>query len=244
MLDEGMIAIYQQGFDIYLKSERKQQFSIDDLGNFPKLIARQRFTIAHELVHTFFFQTNSAGVPFVKKDVQDGEVFITGKFGDREIAFNLDEIEYLCQEGARFILMPDRMMKEEIRSFNQDWWETIQGGLARFGISPDVYIRQIDTHYNEAVEKGKDLVVVRHGRHLQQHTAVGKLFRSSFLPGIELFSGIDEWWSHLFGCKYTPNEYPGMVVLGNRYSMFVERKDLTDECYILSITPKGEVLEG
>src|SRR5437016_14630956 len=87
MIPEGVLTPVPGGFKIYLQSNFAQQ------GN----KRRSRFTLAHELVHSFFYDLNG-GVPKPLKGSPRGE-----------------RLETLCHIGASQILLPDALLKQQLK---------------------------------------------------------------------------------------------------------------------------------
>jgi hypothetical protein len=117
MVPEGVLSPIRGGFRLYIQS---------NFADWPNVSFRQRFTIAHELVHTFYYDLNG-GVPRRKKDAPKGQV-----------------LERLCHSGAGQILVPEVLLRREI---------DIRGAVASaedflklarvFNVSADVMIRRI-----------------------------------------------------------------------------------------------------
>jgi hypothetical protein len=129
MIPEGVLEPVPQGFRIYIQ------------GNFDKqraMARRQRFTVAHELAHTFYYES-------------DGEVPRPAKGSPRGV-----RLERLCHHAAGQILVPDRLIKREIQVNGE-----ISSGQAifklaeAFDVSTEVMVRRLHqagslTEYNFA----------------------------------------------------------------------------------------------
>jgi len=117
MIPEGVLAPVHGGFRIYLQN------------NFIRssvLSSRQRFTIAHELTHTFYYDKN-AGIPQRAKGSPKGSA-----------------LERLCHIGAGQILVPDTLLKRETATRGEiGSAEAILDLAGVFEVSPDVIIRRV-----------------------------------------------------------------------------------------------------
>ncbi|MCC6394686.1 MAG: ImmA/IrrE family metallo-endopeptidase [Bryobacterales bacterium] len=95
---DGSLEVVPGGFRIYLKSVTPGQIPLDT--SEPQLPVRMRFTWAHELAHTMFYELpdgpNSAGdLPFPRRPRP-----------------RKDRLEALCQYGAAAILIPLSVLRE------------------------------------------------------------------------------------------------------------------------------------
>ena len=108
-----------------LKREQPHRIALGVDGALPELSPRDRFTLAHEIVHTFFF--NSASPPGKIEGYPRGRT-----------------LEDLCQYGARQLLLPEPLLKRQLTG-----GEPVSSGLVcriadYFGASPEVVIRRLD----------------------------------------------------------------------------------------------------
>jgi hypothetical protein len=117
MIPEAVLAQVQGGFTIYLQ---------DNFIHRPNARRRERFTIAHELVHTFYYDRNG-GVPRRKRGAPRGQT-----------------LESLCHDGARQILVPEGLLRRELR-VNGDVAsaERILRLADMFDVSPQVIIMRL-----------------------------------------------------------------------------------------------------
>lgn len=117
MVPEGVLAPVDGGFRMYLQSNFAAR---------PGNLVRQRFTVAHELAHTFYFDRNG-GVPKRKKDAPTGQ-----------------KLEALCHRGASQILIPEILIQQEIRARGRvTSARTILDLADVFGVSAEVMIRRL-----------------------------------------------------------------------------------------------------
>lgn len=89
MVPEGVLAPVDGGFRMYLQSNFAQRRGTK---------RRERFTLAHELIHTFFYDLN-APVPKPAKKSPKGEY-----------------LERLCHIGAASLLVPEDLLWRELKS--------------------------------------------------------------------------------------------------------------------------------
>jgi len=96
LLVEGGLSIQGDGFVMYVNCSKDQISQLNDefvCNGGRSLPNRMRFTIAHELIHTFFFELSS--------DAPRNRVKVTS---DKDH----DQLERLCDFGAGLLLMPSR----------------------------------------------------------------------------------------------------------------------------------------
>lgn len=117
MVPEGVLVAVQGGFRIYFQSNFESQRGMR---------LRQRFTIAHELAHTFYYDSNDEVPKPVKKSP-------TG-----------DRLELLCHIGASQILMPDSLVNKLVQERGEPTSaEYIIDLAATFEVSSEVAIRRL-----------------------------------------------------------------------------------------------------
>jgi DNA-binding transcriptional regulator/RsmH inhibitor MraZ len=92
MIPLGCIEAYEDGFRMFIRGRKLQSFEVHDRLVLDCLTPRQRFTVAHEIGHTFFFDP-SAGHPEVLKRLPP-----------------VQAIERLCQDAAGRMLLPGQLL--------------------------------------------------------------------------------------------------------------------------------------
>ena len=104
LLVDGCLTITDDGFNIYVRcdtgssEETRAKFEAEDqLGPLPP---RMRFTIAHELAHTFFFDLD-AGRPHNRLTIDHHNT--------------LAALERVCNQAAARILLPSELVRAEFR---------------------------------------------------------------------------------------------------------------------------------
>jgi hypothetical protein len=117
MVPEGVLAPVEGGFTIYLQDNFV-------LPNRKK--ARERFSLAHELAHTFFYDKN----PRIPKPMRGSPR------GER--------LEYLCQVAASEILLPLPLLKKELeRSGKVESVPTLLNLAKHFDVSLEALVRRL-----------------------------------------------------------------------------------------------------
>jgi len=129
MVPRGVLVPVQEGFEIFLRDLDSRDLDIDAPEPRGLLSARQRFTFAHEIAHTFFYE-NPKAVPPPLHGLK-----------------NPRDLEDLCHSAAGRLLVPSNLLKNEVRRELGDS-ERIDSGfiramVARFQVSPDVIIERL-----------------------------------------------------------------------------------------------------
>jgi hypothetical protein len=117
MVPEGVLVPVEGGFKIYFQSNFESQRGTR---------LRQRFTIAHEIVHTFYYDYNE-GVPKPTRGAPAGV-----------------RLERLCHIGASQILMPDSLVGAVVQERGEpDSAGYIVDLAGTFEVSPEVAMRRL-----------------------------------------------------------------------------------------------------
>lgn len=116
MIPEGVLAPVRGGFKVFLQ----ENFVAD-----PGVRIRRRFTLAHELAHTFFYRLEN-DLPKPIKGAPRGA-----------------RLERLCQFGASQILLPDILLKQQFQSRKVTCAEDLLGLAKAFDVSLEVVFRRI-----------------------------------------------------------------------------------------------------
>ena len=117
MVPEAVLAPVEGGFKIYLQNNFVHR---------PSYELRERFSLAHELAHTFYFDLNG-GVPKPKKGAPTGQ-----------------KLEGLCHSGASQILIPEGLLRREIKVRGLiESAESILDLAKIFSVSTAVMIRRL-----------------------------------------------------------------------------------------------------
>ena len=104
MLLTGGLSFRSSGFVIYVQDlgcSKPHEVAIGELiEDPPNMNARQRFTMAHELAHTLLFDTSEPPQP--RADSPKGK-----------------KLEALCQRAAGRILMPQKLIEDEVAKYQK-----------------------------------------------------------------------------------------------------------------------------
>jgi hypothetical protein len=130
MIQPGVLVPVEGGFELFLRDLESRDLDIEAEELKSALPPRQRFGLAHEIAHTFFYK-GSKGKPaptWVPKDSR--------------------ELEKICDGAAGRILVPSNLLQREIKQELQGNQERIDSDFvramaARFRTSPDVMIERL-----------------------------------------------------------------------------------------------------
>lgn len=142
MIPEAVMKPDVGGFRIYLQS---------NFADLPGAPVRQRFSLAHEIAHTFFFEARE------------------GTMKPLPGAPRGDRLEAACHQGAGLLLVPDRLLRRELKNAPQPRGAKYMLQLAcDFEVSIEVIIRRL--HQVEAFNDRFAPVLVR--RHHNSEFAI------------------------------------------------------------------------
>jgi hypothetical protein len=108
LLVDGCLGIKKDGFVIFVRADKdrtddlQKAWRFEGQANF-RLPARTRFTIAHEIAHTFFFEEKSVRP---RADI------------NLEVPQTVKGLEYACNEVAVRLLLPDKLLLPQIKKLN------------------------------------------------------------------------------------------------------------------------------
>jgi hypothetical protein len=118
MIPEAVMTPDGVGFRIYLQSNFKE---------LPGVGTRQRFSFAHELAHTFFYEERDGAMKPLR-GAPKGE-----------------HLEAACHQGAALLLVPGRLLRDELKSVPRPLGAALHVRLAqRFDVSVEVIMRRLD----------------------------------------------------------------------------------------------------
>jgi hypothetical protein len=117
MIPEASMNVKDGHFRIYLQSNFK---------DLPGAALRIRFSLAHEIGHTLFYEQ------------QDGEL------KSRKDAPKGDRLEAACHKAAALILVPSKALRSEIRRQEVSNSAAIVGLANRFDVSTEVMLRRLN----------------------------------------------------------------------------------------------------
>lgn len=117
MIPEAAMLPLDGRFHIYMQSNFK---------DFQKSSRRRRFTLAHEIGHTLFFERREGELK-VRRDAPRGEA-----------------LEAACHRAASMILIPTKALTAELRERCLEGGERIRELADRFDVSIEVMIRRLN----------------------------------------------------------------------------------------------------
>lgn len=117
------------------------------------LIPRMRFTIAHEIAHTFFITRKRDGTLVPR---------ISGKHPKE-----LDSLEQACDYAAGILLLPQDRLQEFFESADFLSPHSIKAWVGAFRVSPEAFIRRLDELSNWNNARGAVALVRADNRELR-----------------------------------------------------------------------------
>jgi hypothetical protein len=179
MLIRGCIEPVEGGFNLYIRDRSTRSLSLDDVADLDSLKPRQRFVLAHEIAHTFFYDF-ALDPPRISKQAPKSEI-----------------MEWLCQQGASQLLLPDRFLLQYLSKDKPlDINLAVEIGK-KFKASTEAVIRRVD-ELDSAKAPFRALVLVRLNRDRRDAKIRAVCFHHSllpFLPRPKLYSHLTEWLS-------------------------------------------------
>lgn len=135
LLTEGGILRTNDGFILYIDADRDSAESYERQMKDPRnggqtLPARIRFTISHEIAHTFFYDATQSGMPKPLLKIQHYK--------------QVESLERVCNAAAADILMPKHLFRAEVRGEDLLDIVTLETlARKRFGVSIEALVRRI-----------------------------------------------------------------------------------------------------
>ena len=117
MIPEAAMQVKGGQFHIYLQSNFQDR---------PGAALRQRFSFAHEIAHTLFFELRDGALK-ARKDAPIG-----------------DRLEAACHKGAAMLLVPNKVLTNEISQKESVDTGTITELAERFEVSIEVMLRRLN----------------------------------------------------------------------------------------------------
>jgi hypothetical protein len=101
MVNLGALVPVQQGFEVFLQGTESQELDMEAPEPPGELTARQRFTLAHEIAHTFFYKgKNQEPVPTFSVKTK----------------LEYKELEEICDRAAKRILVPRQLLRNQFQA--------------------------------------------------------------------------------------------------------------------------------
>jgi hypothetical protein len=149
LLVDGCLGVRRDGFVIFVRCEKRNSADLnkawrsDDLAH-RALSPRMRFTIAHEIAHTFFFNVETVP-PRATVDLDTSRT--------------VNSLEYTCNELAARILLPGPLFRSAIKRTSVLDPSALREVARRSGVSPQVLIVRLKQSFDWADEFGAALCV-------------------------------------------------------------------------------------
>lgn len=134
MVRSGTLVPVHQGYEISLQGVEPRELKLDEPEIPEELNIRQRFTLAHEIAHTYFYKgTDRVPIPTVnvktKKDSFD--------------------LENICDRAAKRILVPMRLLRSQVRAVLGESSEVdvslVRRMVSRFKVPYEVILDRLRT---------------------------------------------------------------------------------------------------
>jgi hypothetical protein len=101
MVSLGTLVPVHQGYEVFLQGTEAQELDIQASELPGKLTARQRFSLAHEIAHTFFYKgMDQVPVPTLSAKTRQQR----------------RELEEICDLAAKRILVPTRLLRSQVEA--------------------------------------------------------------------------------------------------------------------------------
>lgn len=203
LLVDAMLTTHPTGFRIifnsgdYSPSELQEQFSSESLNRL--LPARVRFSLAHEIAHTLFYDLTE-GRPRVAKELRSGGGLTS-----------LENLERTCNKLAAQLLMPTPMLKASLRSFKAISPASLLELALRAGVSVEALVHRLsdetsllyDTYFRGCI------VVIREAERETTVVAIARPARLNLAKGLLLIRTGEQWQlTTSEGAIITPNKLP------------------------------------
>jgi hypothetical protein len=221
MIPSGGLASRDDGFIVYIRDlrlENPNQHVIKEGEEPPVLSPRQRFTLAHELVHTFFFDSESppaevAGCP------------------------HGSALEQLCQYGARHVLLPDVLMEKVLAQFKPITADFVCAISDQCTVSPEVVLRRLAD--SGTVEYASpSLLMARIGQQSREATIVAAFVDASLVvhrPRPVLFSDLAAWAGEILNERFWDSKTWRDCIRLNGAELRLQRVPYGSQAFFLEI---------
>jgi Zn-dependent peptidase ImmA (M78 family) len=157
LLVDAMLTTHSDGFRILLNSDGGRAKELKERYNNESkertMNPRLRFSIAHELAHTFFYNIS-------KKSPELAKTFTSG--GGRTA---LDNLERNCNTLASHLLLPTSMFRSEFLRLKEVTPETVLNFARKAGVSPQALLLRLnksDSLFIERYFKGCIVLIEKH----------------------------------------------------------------------------------
>jgi hypothetical protein len=126
MIPRGVLLPVEGGFEVYLRDSCRKDMDISEPETESGLSPRQRFSLAHEIAHTFFYKlSDSTPAP--------------------EEVTNELELEKTCDRTAGHILIPTNLLKREVGDYQRIDASLVRSIAHKFRTSLTVAMERLTT---------------------------------------------------------------------------------------------------
>jgi hypothetical protein len=184
MVPRGALVPVAGGFELFLRDPDSRDLNLEAEEPQNLLSHRQRFNLAHEIAHTFFFR-DSKTIP-----------------APINFAGNPRKLEDICDEVAARILVPSDLLRREIRRELLGNCERIDADfvramVAKFRASPDVVINRLQMVESGNVFARCILLVRRSDGEARIRACYMGVTLLSSLPAPNIYDPVANWFQEL-----------------------------------------------
>jgi hypothetical protein len=126
MIPRGGLIPIANGFEIYMRDTRSQEMEVAGTEPVALFSRRQRFTLAHEIAHTYFYTFSPKKSPEVVINAPKGLI-----------------LESICDKAAGQILVPTEMLRKRLEGSDELNIEFVQNIATSFNVSLTVALRRL-----------------------------------------------------------------------------------------------------
>jgi hypothetical protein len=135
IIPRGVLVPMTGGFQVYLRDSVRRDVDISEGEPRGFLSVRQRFSLAHEIAHTFFYKLSDS-IPVPDDTVSNGF-----------------ELEQVCDRTAGHILVPTSLLHREIEDYEKIDAAFIRSIASKFQTSLTVMIQRISAVASNPLER-------------------------------------------------------------------------------------------
>lgn len=205
LLVDAMLTTHSGGFRILLNSDGgrvedlKERYNNETRGRM--LLPRLRFSIAHELAHTFFY------------DIKQEHPKLARKFTAGGGLTELENLERHCNTIASHMLLPTKMLSDEFYHLNVITPESVLGLAQKAGVSLQAFLwrlNKFDSLFIKRFFRGC-VVLVRQNANEWEIQAIAKPTGLNIARQLSIMSPGDVWKLKTHdGIELFPNLLPSI----------------------------------
>lgn len=175
MVPRGLLLPVEGGYEVYIRHSANKNIDISGREPEGQLTARQRFTLAHEIVHTLFY-TFSGSTPTPNPIASNGVI-----------------LEEICNRTAGQILLPTHLLKREIDDRGQIDSTLILSISGKFRASLAVTMDRINAVESASPSRSCILLIRRLEGFAQIRAAYFGAGLLSVLPQPPKYAKVTDW---------------------------------------------------